>query len=201
LLVDCLLKRSESVVAVVDTTGNFDVVGLYTRILVGLERSPEKASELGGAVGDEGREGVAAKVLDRVKIMRVFDLVGVREAVAELRDGLEGRTSNEEEDDGKEQEVVEPATRQEEKAKAPKRTVVADSEDEEMLFDTEIPSPAATPPEASRPNQQSTSRDEQPQPPVKLILIDNLAHVLTPLLKKDSIQGPSPSSLFSLHTL
>ncbi|KAF1935688.1 hypothetical protein EJ02DRAFT_471004, partial [Clathrospora elynae] len=152
LLVNSLLQYDGSTAAVIDTTGNFDVLKLYTRIVAQLQRSPEilasirlvSSSEFGYKVED-----VAAKVLDRVKIMRVFDFVGVTEAVGEIRDELEGqRAVNHEKEEWKESVVVEqgwPAT-----PLPPRRTVVADSEDEdeddEMLFDAEATITTPAPP-------------------------------------------------------
>ncbi|KAF3006592.1 hypothetical protein E8E13_007059 [Curvularia kusanoi] len=204
LLVDCLVRDSERLAAVIDTTGNFDVMGLYTRILERLGQEPEIIAKLGGQVETDGmeqeRERIAAGVLDRVRIMRVLDFVGIREAVEELRDGLEGRPMDSE----SEEEVRAPveADRATATPLLQKRTEVADSEDEdetlevsedEMLFDTEpsgagsatVQAPAIPPPEQqSRQHDQSTT--PQPQSKLKFILIDNLAHVLTPLLEKDA---------------
>lgn len=98
LLVDCLTKDSESEIAVIDTTGNFDVVGLCTQILRRLEKEPDMLVRQVEHVGlEQEKERVAAGILDRVRIMRVFDFVGMREAVGELRDGLEGRSMSNDE--------------------------------------------------------------------------------------------------------
>ncbi|KAF2628114.1 hypothetical protein BU25DRAFT_490755 [Macroventuria anomochaeta] len=214
LLVDCLVRYAEGMVAVVDTTGNFDVVGLYTRILSRLE----KESDVDGATGDESekqeREGLAARVLDRVVIMRVFDFVGAREAVGELRDGLEGRAIKSENHGAQEgrlnaEEVNIPAEMitKENQSPPPKKTEIADSEDEasdisasddEMLFDTAAP-PATAPTPALLPLAQPEQRDPpkaQPQPKLKLILIDNLSHILTPLLKRDAIRSNTLATTF-----
>jgi hypothetical protein len=202
LLVDCLFEHVGSQVAVVDATGEFDLVGLYARI---LER-------VGGAEGGEGqrsreeREGVAVEMLGRVRMMRVFDFVGVKEAIGEVREELEGRGGLAD-GDGVERDGVEVSEKMvvdEEPAPPPKRTEVADSEDEdegveaedeEMLFDVPVPDePASTSaPLPSVATPQRNSPEKQTAPNLKLILIDNLAHVLTPLLKKDSIQGTPPS--------
>ena len=153
-------------------------------------------------------EDVAAKVLDHVKIMRVFDFVGVREAIGEIRDDLEGRkSSNRKKGEAKSEPVTKAKSPTPESRPVPKRTVVADSEDEdddeEMLFDT---SPAPVEPASAVQQlvidqQQKTTitQDEaeaEPDAPkeesagkVKFILIDNLAQVINPLLKKDYIQG------------
>lgn len=222
LLVDCLVKHTESTVAVVDTTGSFDVVGLYKLILKRLENEPEKVAEMRVSSGDSGQgiEGVAAKVLDRVKIMRVFDFVGMREAVGELGDGLEGRMARAEVDGASEEikMVRENATAAEvvtEKVPSPpsKKTEIADSEDEdegiegsddEMLFDTTaqppdldpLPIPAADAMSPPAQAAQQTALSHAPQPKLKLILIDNLSHVLTPLLKRDTISANTLATTF-----
>jgi hypothetical protein len=222
LLVDSLLKYPGSMAAVVDTTGNFDVVKLYTSILERTRRESGVVEELKtinhSKEGDKV-EDIAAKVLDRVKLMRVFDFVGVREAIGEIRDDLEGRRANRKKPEAEEKPMVatrpstpkrptpEPLTPE----PLPKRTVVADSEDEdeeeEMLFDTAVPAEAlqplpppnlspqrkvapAEPLKIQEPHTLQELQDEDSPSKVRFILIDNLAQVLNPLLKKDHIQGP-----------
>ncbi|KAI8936600.1 hypothetical protein NX059_007001 [Plenodomus lindquistii] len=126
-------------------------------------------------------------VLDRVKIMRVFDFVGVKEAVDEVRDGLEGRkvavskveTQDEkkpeetpEETHGKMEDTVE-VTEPETTKTLPKRTVVADSEDEDedededMLFDAQdapVTAGAAPKPPASDLPSQTPSNQSHNSP-------------------------------------
>jgi hypothetical protein len=75
-----LLQHPGSSAAVVDATGGFDVVGVYLGVLAGLKRT----------AGQAGVEEMAQEILGRVEIMRVFDFVGMREAVGEVRGGLEG---------------------------------------------------------------------------------------------------------------
>jgi hypothetical protein len=219
LLVNALLKYPGSTVAVVDTTGNFDILGVYTRILERLREDADLLTKTRAAVRAEHKdavEDVAAKVLDHVNIMRVFDFVGMREAIGEIQDGLEGRkvVVREELEEKKEpasnpqpstpkRPTPEPLTPE----APPKRTAVADSEDEddeeEMLFDTAAASsklaPAAQEPQPNV-QLQTTTLDTNvedslqggvPPSKVKFILIDNLAQVLTPLLKKDYVQGQS----------
>ncbi|KZM19998.1 hypothetical protein ST47_g8870 [Ascochyta rabiei] len=233
LLVDCLFRSGDSGVAVVDTTGDFDVVGLYARI---LRRVDEQCFvfESGGGDGEvdvqKRKEGRAAELLDRVRILRVFDFVGVREAIGELSGELEGRRGGggggsgggEESGDGsvvaEEENKKVVVDGEEAHAPPPRRTEVADSEDEEgddeletqdeeMLFDieeqtteeTSAPAPVSlhsTPHTTSQRNTWQPNIAEKPSPPkLNLILIDNLAHVLLPLLKKDSIQGKHTLSL------
>ncbi|KAH7082195.1 hypothetical protein FB567DRAFT_447358 [Paraphoma chrysanthemicola] len=222
LLVDALLKRPEGTAAVVDTTGNFDVLKLYTLIVSRLQRDAEVLKSVRVATGcgeEEKVEEVAAKVLDHVKIMRVFDFVGVREAIGEIRDDLEGRKPARGKEEEAQQEPVaipqppEPVVDPEPQP-VPKRTVVQDSEDEdedddeEMLFNTSTPpapeplppaqntAPTPSPPHQPQPNPPDSSTPNKPS----FILIDNLTQVLTPLLKKDSIQAHALATTF-LHTL
>lgn len=201
---NCLLKYEYSTAAVIDTTGNFDIPRLYTLILAHLQRNPDILSSLQPSNATSSPEvkgeDVAANVLDRVKIMRVFDFVGVSEAIGEIRDGLEGRKAV---DTEKAKEVVEEEPSAVEAP--PRRTFVADSEDEdddEMLFASEAPVLKHAPtiqkprpelphkPEHNQEEQGSTSGKEDSMK-IKFILIDNLAQILNPLLKKDSIQGSS----------
>jgi hypothetical protein len=72
LLVDALLRYPQHGVAIVDTTGNFDVVGLYHRVLARLEKEQREAGfeKERGAI--EGVQESAAKTLDRVRILRVL---------------------------------------------------------------------------------------------------------------------------------
>lgn len=140
--------------AVVDGVGAFDVLGL--------------CGGVGRRMG-EG-EGNVEEVLRRVRLMRVFDFEGVREAVEEVRGGMgEGRR---------------------------KRVEVPDSEDEdgdedgEMLFD--IPNPVSASIASGNPRHQEKQQPTSPQPTPTILLIDNLAHILTPLQRKDSIQGTPP---------
>jgi hypothetical protein len=201
--VDSLLQYENSTAAVIDTTGNFDVLRLYTLIVAQLSRRPDAQASLHSSLksGPEATiEDLAARLLDRVKIMRVFDFVGVREAVGEISDGIEKKKS------------VEPAPTTEENTKTPpaaeavrnespiekkptKRTYVADSEDEEddeeMLFDSDVTANTAVQP-VQEPDPMKIEAPETTQAEaghIKILLIDNLAQVLNPLLKKDLIQG------------
>jgi hypothetical protein len=203
------------VAAVVDTTGNFDVLGVYTGILGRLKKDGAAHIEMKKATvsnEEDTVEDVAAKVLDRVKIMRVFDFVGVTEAIGEIRDDLDGRkVDNRNKGQAKQESARSPKRPTPEPLTPeplPKRTVVADSEDEdedeEMLFDTAVPSEeAASAIQEAQPDQQlqimaakieaeMDLESEQTTNKVSFILIDNLAQVLNPLLKKDYIQGPFP---------
>lgn len=259
LMVDSLLNTRISTAAVVDTSGNFDIFRLYSFILARLQDDSELFKKLNHEIGLSEKEGmgiedVAAKVLDRVKIMRVFDLVGVMEAVEEIRDELQQRMEREE-NGLTELDLVEnrppekepdrvmheepppddpPNQNEVENSKgASKRTFVADSDDEdEMLFDQE-PTVQTYPTIPSAEGPLGVEEDEilfvdgaddqifvSPPPdsslqsaPQKLknteaitdgssaspafLLIDNLAHVVRPLLKKEYVQGTHSVPIFN----
>ncbi|KAI4651832.1 hypothetical protein J4E93_002028 [Alternaria ventricosa] len=204
LLAISLLQYENSTAAVVDTTGNFDVLQLYTMIVAQLSRRPNVQTSLRSSLNhgpETPTEDLAAKVLDRVKIMRVFDFVGVREAIGEIRDGIEKKKDAERASSTEEKKatlpIEEPAQEPPVKKVPVKRTYVADSEDEEddeeMLFDSDVTdTTAAQPVQDPEPTRIEASEDmdaETEPGPIKIVLIDNLAQVLNPLLKKDHIQG------------
>ncbi|KAI4628785.1 hypothetical protein J4E83_003338 [Alternaria metachromatica] len=204
LLASSLLQYENSTAAVVDTTGNFDVLRLYTMIVAQLSRRPDILTSLRSSLNqgpETATEDLAAKILDRVKIMRVFDFVGVREAIGEIRDGIEKKKDVERASSTEEKKAtlaIEETAQEEpsvEKVRV-KRTYVADSEDEEddeeMLFDSDVPDTVAQPVQNPEPIQIESPEDTNAEivpGPTKTVVIDNLAQVLNPLLKKDYIQG------------
>lgn len=205
LLANSLLLDPSSSAAVIDTTGNLDILRLYTQIVRRLQSDASLLEKFPAQF--EQVEDLAAKVLERVKIMRVFDLVGVMEAVEEIREGLEGNKTTTKavrrpelevmRGDGGDPAVVEPVP-----TSPPQRSrerVIADSEDEdeEMLSEAEEDQgsvhtssrrdghsgDAETRAEESYNSAQE--QGEQDGAKVTFILIDNLAHVINPLLKND----------------
>ncbi|KAI4629457.1 uncharacterized protein J4E87_003721 [Alternaria ethzedia] len=169
-----------------------------------LSRRPDVQTSLRSSINqgpETPTEDLAAKVLDRVKIMRVFDFVGVREAMVEIRDGIEKKKDAERASSTEEKKAnlpnEEPAREEPPVEKEPvKRTYVADSEDEEddeeMLFDSDVTDTAAQPVQNPEPTRIESAEDTNAKVvsgPIKIVLIDNLAQVLNPLLKKDYIQG------------
>jgi hypothetical protein len=139
--------------------------------------------------------------------MRAFDFVGMGEAVNEILYELGGEGAVEPvigTEEKKEDVRNEPAVEDKlpiEKVQI-KRTYVADSEDEEddeMLFDSEAIITTA----ANSGQNVGPARVQHPEPTevpgnvdmeaersqIKFILIDNLARVFNPLLRKDYIEG------------
>lgn len=193
-----------------------DVLRIYALIVSRLQRdeqvlrSQRTEHEL---EQDVVVEEVAARVLDRLKIMRVFDFVGVMEAIAEIRDGLEGRKKDKEGTVSGEMVGAPEVPSQEgaflitENQKKPtelgqvEERIIPDSQDEDdemLLFEHEIathttptavqgPELAETEPPAPTRQAETVQQDEVIQ--TSFILVDNLAQVLSPLLKKDYVQG------------
>jgi hypothetical protein len=204
-----------STAAVVDTTGNFDILRLYALILSRLQTHDEVFASVRAAVGGEDVEDVARTVLDGVKIMRVFDFVGVKEAVGEVRGGVEGSgVGGVDGEDAKAKEgerkapTPSPLTPEPlQKEPLPKRTVVADSEDEdeEMLFDTSAPAASPAPavqnaaPRPTSPSREPPTPTANPpinKPNFKFLLIDSLSQTLAPLVKSSPLQ-PLPALVSS----
>ena len=179
LLVAHLLSSPAAQAAVIDTTGGFDVLRLYQVIISRLQsrKAAERAQHFanpnpqifGPSAPKEDTEQLAEGALDRVKVMRVFDFVGVSEAINELRDDFSVAASNDNVSPERELEVQQ-------------RNHVADSEgedgDDEMLFDQEKPDNGV--------GMELTSRKAGE---IGLIIIDNITHTLNPILKSNYVQG------------
>lgn len=132
----------------------------------------------------EDADRTAEKALDRVKILRVFDFVGVMEAVNELSEELRAEASNVGSERLKVSEEM-PQIRPTEQSKP--RTEVADSEeeeDEDMLFDS--PSPAAEVDASVKPPEVRTSSSLEK---IGMIVIDNISQVINPILKSNYVRG------------
>lgn len=199
-----MLKYESSSVAIIDTTGNFDVLRLYKLILGRLKSSPNVLPNSDSTT--QRLEDVAAKILDRVKIMRAFDFVGVQEAISEISESFYRKERVTEMDKEAKENLTVQMSSPETKAPAV-RKYVADSEDEEdsdkMLFDSEsvVAQPEPTAQESDTklqdrfegtPEMKQRDMEEDntvSQSALKLILIDNLAQVVNPLLKKNYIQS------------
>ncbi|CAI6333176.1 unnamed protein product [Periconia digitata] len=237
LLANSLFLNPTSSAALIDTTGNLDILRLYKQLVTRLQSDASllKAFPVQSSQG-EGHakvEDLAAAVLERVKIMRVFDLVGVMEAVSEVREDLDAvsKATTVLDVEGQEKEKergVEEAMSTSVPAAPPPRTrktVIADSEDEdedeEMLFEADVRdssfntapaqggqtgrstavaenSNAVQEPEKDESSTTRKLSDIQNGKGVTFILIDNLAHVINPLLKKDYVHTHSLASSFLL---
>lgn len=143
--------------------------------------------------------------------MRVFDFVGVMEAVGEIRETLVAPCSTAISKD--QQNLSSEASLKEKRIEKEQiqeviRKEVADSEDEaeedeEMLFDA--PDAVASPPQSSLEEHSRGAKgyDEFPEAKmseemVGMIIIDNFSQVLSPIIKRDFVQGTS--HVPKLHT-
>ncbi|ORY12493.1 hypothetical protein BCR34DRAFT_296971 [Clohesyomyces aquaticus] len=189
LLASHLLDHPTSTAAVIDTTGNLDVLRIYATLASRLRKTPPQQSDV---IDHADAEDIAAKILDRVKIMRVFDLEGIVEAVGEIREGLDQVPTP------PMNERLEDPPRPTEEPKKISKTVIQDSEDEEdeedeMLFESapksqSPPNPDAAPP-LSEPVKGLDKEGAGPQGKVGFVLVDNIAHVISPVLKSNYIHA------------
>lgn len=173
LIASHLLCSDHYQATIVDTANSFDVRRLHKRITIGLQET---------ACGDDVK-AEAVKVLERVRIMKAFDFVGMTECVAELREGLEAR--------GKAGSPQAPVFGKAE-VRAPRGTV-GDSEDEDDMLDgpdlTE--EPAAPDNKSDGKDTQETKQDHQ-----HLLIIDNITSVTSPVIKNSHIQGQALLTTF-----
>lgn len=197
--------------------------GLRAAFGSGLEAAPEwlrgLGREEGGSLGGMKKEAGsveerAERLLSRVRIMRAFDLVGVEEAVEEVRIGLEGRET---EDDG-DKEAVESTLREARKVRESsgdegieewrKNLEVADSEDEDEGYDEDEDGMLLEPKTPTSERQDGSERKASPrsgepqgtqEEAVEILIIDNITQVVSPLMKSNYIQGKRSSLRTTLH--
>jgi hypothetical protein len=184
-MISYLLSSHTAEVAYIDTTGNFDVLRFHETILHRLRQKQSLESlqrQYEERVGSPpaSAEMESEWLLRRVKIMRVFDFVGLTEAITELREGLErsGRPGR---------HRGPPLWRES------RRTEIPDSEEED---EEEINVEADE--MALEPFNSETQMDQYRGPPehiksrirkVGMIIIDNLAHVISPLFNNNHVLG------------
>lgn len=200
-MISHLLSHTDYLAAVIDITGNLDVLRIYALLVSRLQAEPEllalqRSSSNDGLFVDE----VASQILERLKIMRVFDFVGLQEAIEEVKEEEVQRVENKgpavnSGNGGQTQGRV--------PSEAPRKEVIGDSEDEEsddeMLFGDEtnhVLEPAnletarlpmyGGPVSEMHGDDNDRRRDEYPK---TLVLIDSLASVTSPLLKNNFTQG------------
>ncbi|KAM3419420.1 hypothetical protein BST61_g5348 [Cercospora zeina] len=150
LLATHLLHSPETTATIIDSTLTFDVRRLHATL-----RSCTAAGQ-----------NTAMEALERLKISKVFDRIGMMEAVAELGDELNSSR--------KRQRVVKP-----------QKSTIEDSEDEEddMLNDNEVPVSSTT--------AEHAGNNESPRSTAShsLLIVDSISHVMTPIIKNDYTQG------------
>lgn len=182
-------------VAFIDTTGSFSPLHmrkiLAFRIQAQLDREKYQAS---GFTYDKrpkekvgGEEAVferANAMLDRVKLMRVFDFAGVVEAIGEVNER-------------RERSVLEEKAG---KAAAEKRVEVIDSEEDSDEKDSDAPAR----PKRSRVGEQYDHEELVPESgTVGMLVMDTIVNVIGSSMPKSQIQGQALLASFmrSLHHL
>jgi len=138
----------------------------------------------------------AAAVLDRVRIMNVFDLIGIIEAVNEVRDELQKADTEQADISGAQEKSHQGQTRTLQRV----RSGIADSEDEDedmLLEDSEPSSSIGYSEETSKEQDRTISSDahvatKSPHS-FGMIIIDNLSYAVAPLMRRNHSQGMSIS--------
>lgn len=173
LIATHLLLSSKCEATIVDTTNSFDVRRLHKRLMSALQERKN---------GEDVKTG-AMQILERVRIMKAFDFVGMTECVAELRESLEARKQDEVQPEP-ESDLREP------KAAVPRGTV-GDSEDEDDMLDDAEPVSLEKPPPPTRSEEKLP--DDRPQ---HLLVIDNITYVASPIIKNSHVQGQALLATF-----
>lgn len=176
-------------VAIIDTSGTFSPVRLRDVLAARLRDQRQRTTyhQSGYVYAKQPAESElvteeltqeATSLLDRVKVMRVFDVAGLSEAVTEVAEICEQRTNSD----------LEKGVR--------RRVAVADSEDGLSEDEDREASVTKKPAEESGPPDHDTMliQDES----IGMILIDTIANIFGPLNTKSQVQGKKdPSDLSS----
>lgn len=155
IVVAHLLGAPDAVATIVNTGSSFDVRKVH-RLTLERVRDHEDASKS------------ALQVLDRLKIMKVFDFEGLKDALSELRQSASHQSAT--------------SGKSHHETRAPRGTV-SDSEDEDEMLD------------GWQPTQPEPATPIKPQPAPAhitasgLLLINNLPQVISPLIKSNYAQG------------
>ncbi|KAF2721179.1 hypothetical protein K431DRAFT_346485 [Polychaeton citri CBS 116435] len=153
---------------IIDTAFSLDVRALYEKIVEVLRSADTLSVEV---------ETKAMEVLDRVRITKVFDFIGLTEAFGELRSELEASESL-------------PGDLA--AAQTPPRGTIADSQDDEELLETDsqgdvlVASPTTSHPQlVTTPQKSAHARSYGPH----LLLVDDIATPAVPLVKANAFEG------------
>jgi hypothetical protein len=141
-------------------------------LVAGLIRDSERSAK------DDGVRDEAVRVLERARIMKAFDFVGLTECVAELRENTETPSNRE----ASPRELTVPAP----------RGTVGDSEDEEEMLDAPASPSKPIPPS---PKETGNYMDAEARSS-HLLIIDNITYVTSPILKNNHVQGQALLTTF-----
>ncbi|MCJ1474950.1 hypothetical protein MMC13_003610 [Lambiella insularis] len=175
-----LTAHSNGEVAIIDTTGSFSPLRLRDTIVHRLstaasktnyqqsgyvyERAPPKAE----SESLESLQGKATVMLDRVKVMRVFDLAGVIEAISEARELCEGYERSY---TGQGPERATTGVQQ------PEEVANSEDEDEEVSFSEDV---------------HDLGREKKPALPhggLGMTVIDNITNVVSATMSKNKTEA------------
>ncbi|KAL9124471.1 MAG: hypothetical protein Q9217_006198 [Psora testacea] len=184
-----LLAHASGEVAFIDSTGSFSPIELRDVIAFRLSILSQRGSfEQADCVYKrplaaecfDGTEIMqeATSILDRVKVMRVFDLAGVAEAVGEVTEMITEDPS-----------VVDIGAKG--RAISAELREISDSEDElESINDSET-------------GPRLRDRPKPEPPPVGMIIIDSVTNVVSSMVAKNQLQGQAllATLMRSLHQL
>ena len=148
-----LLSSPRAVATVIDSVSSFDIRKVHQVVLSHVQQN-------------ENPSQAALSVLDRLKIMKVFDFEGLADAVSEFRRSLE-HTSSLPAGGRSQVSGVKPS--------------IADSEDEDEALESVQPAGGTTAPESDLASAHA--------PQVGFLLIDNISQVISPLVKSNYTQG------------
>ena len=155
-LISHLKNSADTEAVVVDAGASFDVRRLHQALIQQyLEHGTAEAAT------------TARKCLIRLKIMKIFDFVGLTESIGELRSGLEGRSPN--------------ASRTGSEMRPPRGTV-PDSQDPDATLDDNVRTMESI-------VEHGHAKTAHPRKKTTLLVIDNIARVAVPLLKSSPAQG------------
>jgi hypothetical protein len=159
------LLSSTSDAAIIDANGTFDVVKLHRILLQRLQQSGDTESP------------AADSLLDRVRIMRAFDLEGVREAIGEIQASM---------DPQQDPNVVQPKLARLRMPQSRRReSAVLDSEDDEEDSSEEAGEPHRVLPTSDAVGTGKTFSSMEGG----LVVVDNFSTVMNPLMKSNQVQG------------
>lgn len=149
-----LLSSPDTAATVIDTAISFDVRRFYRMLVSRLEDQTDAQQQ-------------AMQLLERIKIMKVFDFEGLTDSITEYKDTLDGK-----------QALSNSPT---EKRAAPRGTI-GDSEDEDEMLDSPSPPPNIQ----ANLVPEGTSDHKVPK---NLLFINSISQVAAPLIKNRHVEG------------
>ncbi|KAK5110082.1 hypothetical protein LTR62_006327 [Meristemomyces frigidus] len=149
ILISHLLSNATATATIIDSTLSLNLRKLHRCLVKALQQRDEA-------------DKPAMNVLSRLKIMKVFDLVGLTESITEVREALENSMDSP-------QSFSRPSS-------APQGTINHSQNEQDSILDQP---PAAAPPKQLHPSENTAG----------LLVINNLSDLTKPLQKSNHIQS------------